>query len=62
MSGLHSRPAPLDQADGLRRMLARTPMRLLAVASMLRGMGVTSVVMIVAAALAQQGRQLRSGK
>jgi flagellar biosynthesis protein FlhG len=47
-----------DQADGLRRMLARTPVRILAVASMLRGMGVTSVVMNLAAALAQQGRQV----
>ena len=47
-----------DQADGLRRMLARTPTRVLAFASMLRGMGVTSVVMNLAAALAQQGRQV----
>lgn len=47
-----------DQADGLRRMLARTPTRILAFTSMLRGMGVTSVVMNLAAALAQQGRQV----
>lgn len=47
-----------DQADGLRRMLARTPMRILAFAGMLRGMGVTSMVMNLAAALAQQGRQV----
>jgi len=47
-----------DQADGLRRLLARTPTRILAFTSMLRGMGVTSVVMNLAAALAQQGRQV----
>lgn len=47
-----------DQADGLRRLLARTPMRILAVTGMLRAMGVTSVAMNLAAALAQQGRQV----
>jgi len=47
-----------DQADGLRRLLARSPMRILAFAGMLRGMGVTSAVMNLAAALAQQGRQV----
>lgn len=47
-----------DQADGLRRLLARTPTRILAFTSMLRGMGVTSLVMNLAAALAQQGRQV----
>jgi len=47
-----------DQADGLRRLLARAPVRILAFAGMLRGMGVTSAVMNVAAALAQQGRQV----
>ncbi|SFM65045.1 flagellar biosynthesis protein FlhG [Variovorax sp. OV329] len=47
-----------DQADGLRRLLARAPVRVMAVAGLLRGMGVTSVVMNLAAALAQQGRQV----
>lgn len=47
-----------DQADGLRRLLARAPIRIIAIAGMLRGMGVTSVAMNLAAALAQQGRQV----
>ena len=47
-----------DQADGLRRLLARAPVRILAFVGMLRGMGVTSAVMNLAAALAQQGRQV----
>lgn len=47
-----------DQADGLRRLLARTPTRILAVAGLLRGMGVTAVATNLAAALAQQGRQV----
>jgi len=47
-----------DQADGLRRLLARAPVRVMAFAGLLRGMGVTSVVMNLAAALVQQGRQV----
>ena len=47
-----------DQADGLRRLLARAPIRIIAFAGLLRGMGVTSVAMNLAAALAQQGRQV----
>jgi len=47
-----------DQADGLRRLLARAPVRVMAFAGLLRGMGVTSVAMNLAAALAQQGRQV----
>ena len=33
MTGLHSRPAPLDQADGLRRMFAHARVRFVPVAS-----------------------------
>jgi flagellar biosynthesis protein FlhG len=47
-----------DQADGLRRLLARTPTRVIAVAGMARGMGVTTAVMNIAAALVQQGKDV----
>jgi flagellar biosynthesis protein FlhG len=48
----------LDQADGLRRLLAQTRTRVLAFASMGRGLGVTTVAMNLAAALAYQGREV----
>ncbi|MDR6536906.1 flagellar biosynthesis protein FlhG [Variovorax soli] len=47
-----------DQADGLRRLLAQTRTRVLAFASMGRGVGVTSVAMNLGAALACQGRDV----
>lgn len=47
-----------DQADGLRRLLAPAPMRIVAVAGMVRGMGATTVVTNLAAALAQQGKEV----
>ncbi|VTU22626.1 cell division ATPase MinD [Variovorax sp. PBL-H6] len=48
----------LDQADGLRRLLAQTRTRVFAFASMGRGLGVTTVAMNLAAALAYQGREV----
>ncbi|VTU27014.1 cell division ATPase MinD [Variovorax sp. PBS-H4] len=47
-----------DQADGLRRLLAQTRTRVLAFASMGRGLGVTTVAMNLAAALAYQGKEV----
>lgn len=46
-----------DQADGLRRLLARTPTRVIALAGMGRG-GASSATMNLAAALVQQGREV----
>ena len=47
-----------DQAEGLRRLLAQTRTRMLAFASMGRGLGATTVAMNLAAALALQGREV----
>ena len=47
-----------DQADGLRRMLAHTPTRVVAFAAADRGMGVTTAAMSLAAALVQQGKDV----
>ena len=47
-----------DQADGLRRLLAQTRTRVLAFASMGRGLGVTTMAMNLGAALAYQGREV----
>ncbi len=47
-----------DQADGLRRLLSRTPTRVVAVASMRRGLGATTAAMNLAAALVQQGKEV----
>ena len=47
-----------DQADGLRRLLAHTRTRVFAIASMGRGLGATTAAMGLAAALAQQGREV----
>jgi flagellar biosynthesis protein FlhG len=47
-----------DQADGLRRLLAQTRTRVLAFASMGRGLGVTTAVTNLSAALAYQGREV----
>ncbi|WP_180988663.1 MULTISPECIES: flagellar biosynthesis protein FlhG [unclassified Variovorax] len=48
----------MDQADGLRRLLAQTRTRVFAFASMGRGLGVTTVAMNLGAALAYQGREV----
>ncbi|WP_077001350.1 flagellar biosynthesis protein FlhG [Variovorax sp. KK3] len=48
----------VDQADGLRRLLAQTRTRVLAVASMGRGLGGTTAAMNLGAALALQGREV----
>ena len=45
-----------DQADGLRRLLAPAPTRVIAVASMARGAGATTTAMNIAAALVLQGK------
>lgn len=47
-----------DQAEGLRRMLARGGARVLAVAGASLGVGSTTVVVNLAAALAQQGKDV----
>jgi flagellar biosynthesis protein FlhG len=47
-----------DQADGLRRLLAQTRTRVLAFASMGCGLGVTTAVTNLSAALAYQGREV----
>lgn len=47
-----------DQADGLRRLLAHTATRVIAVAGGARGMGVTTTAMNLAAALVQQGKDV----
>jgi flagellar biosynthesis protein FlhG len=47
-----------DQADGLRRMMTRHPARLVAVIGSGTGVGTTSVVQNLAAALALQGKQV----
>lgn len=47
-----------DQADGLRRLLAQSPTRVIAVAGMDSGVGATTVAMNLAVALVQQGREV----
>jgi len=47
-----------DQADGLRRLLAHTPTRIVAVAGMGRGLGATTAAMNLGAALVQQGKEV----
>jgi flagellar biosynthesis protein FlhG len=47
-----------DQADGLRRLLAKYPTRIIAVAGMNSGVGATTVAMNLAVALAQEGREV----
>jgi len=47
-----------DQADGLRRLLANTPTRVIAIAGMSRGDGVTTTAMNLAAALVHQGKDV----
>lgn len=47
-----------DQADGLRRLLVRASTRVVAVAAARAGMGATSVVVNLATALAQAGRNV----
>lgn len=48
----------LDQAEGLRRLLARSGSRVVAVAGGTRGVGVTTTVVNLAAALAEQGKDV----
>ncbi|SEA42962.1 flagellar biosynthesis protein FlhG [Variovorax sp. YR216] len=47
-----------DQADGLRRLLANTPTRVIAIAGMSRGDGGTTTAMNLAAALVHQGKDV----
>lgn len=47
-----------DQADGLRRLLAPTPTRVIAVAGMGQGAGGTTAAMNLGVALVQQGRRV----
>ncbi|SIT44664.1 Flagellar biosynthesis protein FlhG [Paraburkholderia piptadeniae] len=47
-----------DQAEGLRRLLARTGSRVVAVAGGTRGVGATTTVVNLAAALAEQGKDV----
>ena len=47
-----------DQAEGLRRLLARSGSRVIAVTSGLAGVGCTTTVVNLAAALAQQGKDV----
>ena len=47
-----------DQADGLRRLMARRPARLVAVVGSSPAIGASSVAMNLAAALAQQGKDV----
>lgn len=47
-----------DQADGLRRLLAQTPTRVVAVAGMGQGAGATTAAMSLGAALVQQGKNV----
>ncbi|WP_431273506.1 flagellar biosynthesis protein FlhG [Variovorax ureilyticus] len=47
-----------DQADGLRRLLAHTPTRVIAIAGMSRGDGATTTTMNLAAALVHQGKDV----
>ncbi|MBN8757132.1 MULTISPECIES: MinD/ParA family ATP-binding protein [Variovorax] len=47
-----------DQADGLRRLLAQTQTRVVAVASMGSGAGATTAAMNLGAALVQQGKNV----
>ena len=47
-----------DQADGLRRLLAQFPTRIIAVAGMAGGVGATTVAMNLAVALVRQGREV----
>ena len=48
----------LDQAEGLRRLLARSGARIVAVAGGSHGVGVTTTVVNLAAALAEQGKDV----
>jgi flagellar biosynthesis protein FlhG len=48
----------LDQAEGLRRLLVRPSLRVLTVVGASRGLGATSVVVNLAAALAGAGKQV----
>lgn len=48
----------LDQAEGLRRLLARNGSRVVAVAGGTHGVGVTTTVVNLAAALAEQGKDV----
>ena len=48
----------LDQAEGLRRLLARSGSRVIAVAGGSHGVGVTTTVVNLAAALAEQGKDV----
>src|ERR1700742_3780839 len=48
----------LDQAEGLRRLLARSGSRVIAVAGGWHGVGVTTTVVNLAAALAEQGKDV----
>ncbi len=52
------RKAVSDQADGLRHLMADSPGRLLAVVGSGPAVGVTSVTLNLAAALAQQGKEV----
>lgn len=47
-----------DQADGLRRLMAPTPKRIVAVVGMLPAMGATTAAMNLAEALANQGKDV----
>ncbi|MDM0052375.1 flagellar biosynthesis protein FlhG [Variovorax sp. J22R115] len=47
-----------DQADGLRRLLSRTPTRIVAVAGIARGDGATTTAMNLGAALVHQGKDV----
>ncbi len=47
-----------DQADGLRRLLSRTPTRVVAIVGMCRGDGATTVAMNLGAALVLQGKEV----
>jgi flagellar biosynthesis protein FlhG len=53
---LHERG--LDQAEGLRRLLLRPSLRVLTVVGARKGLGATSVVVNLAAALARAGKQV----
>lgn len=50
--------SPVDQADGLRRLLTAGRPRIVAVAGLCAGVGATTAVMNLAAALAQAGKRV----